>query len=96
MYDECKAIGHAMDHVPSDWTPRWGIPLTVRCMRCSAERRDIIDAQGNLSSRRYIYPDGYKEWRGDHVGMKKPQYRLWLLEQEMAALTRRNKRRAAS
>lgn len=88
VFDTCKAIGHAWDTVPSDWTPEWGTPLTVRCMRCGTERRDTIDQTGDLSTRRYLYPDGYKDWRGDHIGMKKPAYRLWLLEQEIKAVKR--------
>ncbi len=92
MFDTCKAIGHAWDKVPSDWTPPWGTPLTIRCMRCGTERRDVIDSLGDVSSRRYVYPVGYQDWRGDHVGMKKPQYRLWLLEQEVKALTSKRKK----
>jgi len=60
-YGGCRLWGHAWMEVPSDWTPAYGIPMTVRCERCDMERRDAVGRYtGMIESRRYVYPEGYE------------------------------------
>jgi len=57
----CRLLGHAWHSVPSDWTPQFGEPMTLRCERCDMERRDSVQrGTGEVLSRRYTYPDGYQ------------------------------------
>ena len=58
----CRTFGHAWDEFYPDnmGTPMFGWRLSLRCMRCTAERHDIIDRIGAVGSRQYSYPDGYK------------------------------------
>jgi hypothetical protein len=57
---ECHVFGH-------EWEPfmklgrrsDWGRVFSLRCARCGCERHDTIDLQGNLSTREYVYPEGY-------------------------------------
>lgn len=56
----CRTVGHAWFDVAGNWTPpNATIPLTLFCERCGTERRDAIDAFGDLVSRYYIKPSGY-------------------------------------
>jgi hypothetical protein len=61
-YTRCRTLGHAWFDVDSDWKPELGgVPLTVRCERCTCERRDTISrTTGDLVARHYYYPDMYK------------------------------------
>jgi hypothetical protein len=60
-YGMCRLLGHAWHHVPSDWKPEFGEPMTVRCERCDMERRDSVErGTGYVLSRRYTYPLGYQ------------------------------------
>lgn len=66
QYGDCRRLRHAWFDVPSDWQANFGIPLTVRCQRCGAERRDQAGPNtGELVSRRYVYPEGYSYPRGE-------------------------------
>jgi hypothetical protein len=58
-YIRCRALGHSWFDVPSDWTPQFGVPLTVRCERCGMERRDSLNTYGELMNRHYFRPDHY-------------------------------------
>jgi hypothetical protein len=40
--------------------PGWGERFSLRCVRCTTERHDVIDALGDLSQREYHYPDDYR------------------------------------
>ncbi len=76
----CRAYGHSWDEFDPAYgheerlpTPRqtgssWR--LTLRCTRCTTRRYDFLDDLGEVVSRSYIYPEGYKtartlraEWR---------------------------------
>lgn len=59
-YARCRAVGHAWDLIPNTRRPPWGKLLTFRCTGCGMVREDIVDQLFQLSSRRYIRPEGYK------------------------------------
>lgn len=62
-YIRCGAYGHAMfQYDNSEWTPTFGDPLTLRCERCTTERRDTLDIHGELAQRDYIHPADYNDW----------------------------------
>lgn len=58
----CRIYGHAWDEFyPDDLgTPLYGWRLSLRCTRCTTERHDVIDSIGQISMRRYIYVEGYR------------------------------------
>ncbi len=66
-YLECGALGHSWDFVDSNhWTPRFGEPVTLRCMRCMMERRDIVMRESRqLLARYYVQPPGFKFAKGE-------------------------------
>lgn len=73
-YSRCRALGHAWDHIPNTRRSPWGKLLTFRCEHCGTVREDIVDQLFQLSSRRYIKPNGYKaekmprsKWMGQYV-----------------------------
>ena len=55
----CGAYGHAWFESDSTWRPTFGFPITLRCERCGAERRDTVGSRGQLEARHYDYPSGY-------------------------------------
>lgn len=60
----CRTYSHAWDDfAPVDfYPPTYGWRLSLRCMRCTTERHDIVAYRsGKVMSRRYIYPDGYAQ-----------------------------------
>lgn len=95
QFSDCRGIlRHAWDEVDSDWASpnRDGTtPMTLRCQRCGTERRDVIDRNGEVAHRRYIYPIGY------HIdGDEKPRiidFRHAWLDDRMAELREERKRR---
>lgn len=98
LYDDflvCRTIGHSWDDNPGASFVtifNWALPL--RCTRCSSERIDYLNLAGEVMSRRYIYPDGYKvagTRQGDRVG--RLQARQEMMRRRIIA--RRRVRRAA-
>ena len=90
---DCRLFGHSWDPVPSDWTPSFGVPMTLRCMRCTMERRDICQRTGELLSRRYTYPEGYLYNRAEERPTRVDFRRMWLdqhLREVRAARKRAN------
>jgi len=83
-YTNCRLLGHMWLIVPSDWTPSFGVPMTVRCERCNIERRDTLGRNtGHVESRRYTYPAGYNFSHADNDGADLPRrddFRLAWLE----------------
>jgi hypothetical protein len=59
-YVRCRALGHSWEQIPSTRRPSWGFLMTLRCVGgCGTIREDVIDANGDLSTRRYLKPDDY-------------------------------------
>ena len=95
----CQTLGHAWDdYDDSDWTPTWGVGLALRCLRCGTSRRDIINANGDLGSRSYVYPDGYKYGKGERPS--RGDFRLMLIQKRLSERRQRrvngNGRKAAT
>jgi hypothetical protein len=63
----CRTYGHAWDEFYPDnlGVPLYGWRLSLRCVRCTAERHDLIDHIGQVGQRRYIYPDDYSLGRDE-------------------------------
>ena len=57
----CRTLGHEWEpFTPIDMQrPRWGIRLSLLCVRCGMERHDIVDSLGQVASRSYDQPNGY-------------------------------------
>lgn len=80
-YGSCRLLGHLWHIVPSDWTPSFGVPMTVRCERCDIERRDTLSRNtGHVESRRYTYPAGYQFHRNGDELPRRDDFRLAWLE----------------
>jgi len=97
-YQECHGlIRHSWHIVPSDWTPMFGTPFTVRCERCNTERRDTLGTNtGEVLSRRYVYPDGYLYGRDDYKPTADEVRLLWIQREiEHARAARPGRRRRA-
>lgn len=82
---KCKLFGHAWDDFVSMLRPaKFGARVSVRCVRCTTERHDIVSwIDGGLLSREYRYPEGYhlserhhrNEFRLAYVQRQKPRRR---------------------
>ena len=58
---KCRSWGHEWDtFAPLRRRASWGTLMSLRCSRCSMERHDTIDANGDVSTRQYKPPPGYK------------------------------------
>jgi hypothetical protein len=76
----CRTYGHAWDEfTATDMGPPTGglWRLSLRCVRCTTERHDIIDIHGGVTARRYIYPEGYRDVLGPER-MSREEYRMAL------------------
>jgi len=81
-FTRCYTLGHAWeDYDDSDWKPPWGTGLALRCLRCTTTRRDIINANGDLGARSYVYPDGYRYGRGERP--TRADFRLLLISKRL-------------
>lgn len=69
---ECRHLGHSWDDIPVTKKPPFGVYLWFRCVRCTTERHDIIQghSNGDLLSRKYHYPDGYKVQRDERPSIE--------------------------
>ena len=96
-YRDCRLLGHLWHVVPSDWTPSFGVPMTVRCERCNVERRDTLNRNtGAIESRRYVdIPHDYHFHRNGIDLPRRDDFRLAWLEGEVTALRKQRQERAA-
>jgi hypothetical protein len=77
---KCRLRGHHMDEYdPKDGADLdgWAGRLTFRCVTCGTTRHDYVDGYGEVGSRRYRWPDGYKVAMQDMP--VKPELRLIVL-----------------
>jgi hypothetical protein len=79
-YIRCRTLSHSwFDTDSNHWTPKWGVPLTLRCERCGMERRDSVRWDtGELLGRRYVKPINYGYGRGE--APTRSEFRRLLLE----------------
>jgi hypothetical protein len=77
-YLECRSFGHAWQMQDAPRTePSWGYLAALVCSRCGMERLDTIDLLGQISVRRYLQPEGYRN--PDHTD--RAEYRIELMHQ---------------
>lgn len=78
----CNTYQHAWDEYEnSDYRPKFGTPFVLRCERCGTERRESWGRHGELLSRYYRYPRGYKYAKGERP--TRPDFRVMLLTQRI-------------
>lgn len=92
QYVRCYAWGHAWDEYGnSDWRPTMGQTFMVlRCIRCSTERREAYNLYGEIETRHYHWPAGYRFSKGEGKPTK-GEFRLMALPEA----TQRARQRAA-
>ena len=76
-YTRCRTIGHVWYDADSDWKTDRGVPMTLRCERCTMERREVWSRNGQLVYRTYIRPRDYLYARGERPS--KDDFRLAML-----------------
>ena len=86
IHDQCHTFGHAWFEVDGDYKPLFGTLFALKCERCGAIRNDIFDVHGELASRNYRYPEGYREGK-----VTRAEYRVRL----MNARPKRKQRKAS-
>lgn len=59
-YLQCRTLGHSWIATEATRRPSFGFYMWLECSRCTMQRRDIIDLLGQVSSRYYVQPTGYK------------------------------------
>lgn len=82
-YNLCKGpYRHAWgDHDGSGFgRPEFGVAFHMQCSRCGTVRRDIVSrVDGGLLSRRYYYPEGYRDAKGERPTTE--ELRLYAIKQ---------------
>lgn len=73
---QCKAVGHDWEDIEATRAPEFGFYLQLRCTGCGTKRYDIVNRWGELLSRSYQYPEGYKEIEK----YTKAQWRMMMLK----------------
>lgn len=81
QFIRCNTIGHAWFDVPADWSAEFGIPVTLRCERCGTERRESFNRYGDLLTRHYVHPDGYKYAKGSRP--TRAEFRIMMVMQQI-------------
>ena len=57
----CRTVGHSWDDNPhAEINSMWSWVMALRCTRCTCERFDALNNLGEVVSRSYRYPDGYR------------------------------------
>lgn len=84
-FDQCRTFGHAWYEVDGEYAPLFGYLFSLRCERCGTTRNDIINERGELGSRNYRHPDGYKE----SEKLTRAEYRVRLINARPKKRTRK-------
>jgi len=97
-YVRCRTFGHAWEEVPVMEGDAWGRPqFWLRCVRCSTERHDVIDAgSGSLEGRAYQYPEEYRLGRDEMPTRDDFRLRLLSIAADLADRREQRGRRQAS
>ena len=58
----CRALGHQWEEfVPVGMRrPSFGFRFSLLCTRCGTEQHQLLDTNGYVQQRAYIWPDGYR------------------------------------
>jgi hypothetical protein len=93
-FTRCRTYGHSwVETMDSTWKPEMGVPLTLRCERCTTERRDAISQYtGQLMYRSYAHPEGYRYARGEKPTIE--EFRVQLLALRIQEARQRRKESA--
>ena len=59
-YVTCRALGHAWEVDDKGKPSKWGRTVWLECARCEMRRKDIVDLLGQIGSRYYVQPEGYR------------------------------------
>lgn len=76
-FTECRLNHRWLRTRAPQRTPSWGYLISYECEGCGAIRNDTINDQGELSTRQYLYPDGYKL----EAGLVRARFRQHLIGQ---------------
>lgn len=87
LYDQCRTFGHAWFEVEGAYKPLFGVLFSLKCERCDTVRNDVYGQRGEVESRNYVYPEGYRE----SEKITKAEYRMRL----MAARPKPRRRKSA-
>lgn len=87
----CRTYGHSWDEFyPDDLDrPATGWRLSLRCVRCAAERHDVIGRLGSIEGRRYVYPDGYRLAKAERLDRAEYRQALYSVIKNRLALSSR-------
>lgn len=90
-YVECRTLGHGWE--PKNTSARDDKPgtvaLVVRCMRCGTTRRDWNqNTTGELASRSYDYPTGYRTAKEDTPTRSELRLHLALIKRKAKRTTK--------
>ena len=91
----CRAFGHAWSPITTAYNApvakrvkagkqAWNID--VQCDRCTTKRHDLVSSSGELATRRYVYPEGYKRTRIPRPELRmelRTVLKVWGSEEEM-------------
>jgi hypothetical protein len=56
----CRELGHTWKPHTARYVPEQrAYERTLRCARCTTERRQVLDGSGHVVSSQYAHPDGY-------------------------------------
>lgn len=102
----CRTLGHAWDAIPVTEPPSYGVAIDLRCIHCFTIRRDVVSrSTAALMSRRYSYPDDYRDaeqhtrqdWRAMWVStLDEALYAIGKEPNKVVSLTARRTRRKVS
>lgn len=97
-FQMCRGLGHSWDIYEPGVGERkaapWGQRLSLLCVRCGMSRHDTFDLLGELSTRDYKQPDGYKLERAETPRIQQLRRSLAtaLHEGDLEAASRASKR----
>lgn len=78
-YVMCRSFGHSWRPVDVDRKPMFGYLVSLECRECTMLRHDIINQLGQVGSRSYKQPDGYRN--PEHS--QRAEYRRELIDRSL-------------
>ena len=92
----CRVLRHSWDDFDPVGLrePSFGTRVSLRCLRCSSERHDVYDSNGEVTYRRYIYVEGYQYAKGERPSAA--EFRVLLMKAQRKERAARRERKASS